>query len=304
MMEKQRVVVTGGNGFFGHVLCRKLMDVYDVAVLDRFIDQRQPQRISQVCCDITDEDRVEDFLLEYRPQFIVHLAAVTGVRRCEEQPRETLLVNVLGTHVVADLASKIGCFLVFASSREVYGETMCCITREEDQTNPKNLYGLTKLAGEQILRYLNRRRGLRFAILRFTSLYGPGGDQYATSIIVKRALSGQEILILGGSQILNLIHVRDAARAIELVLRQPTATSCTTLNIGSNESLTVEELVRRILQITGSHSPVCRAEMRSGDIVHFVPELIMSSRLLGFSAEIPLEEGLQELARLYQTGLE
>ncbi len=291
--------MTGGNGFLGKVLCRELLETCELAVLDKNLSQSQPQGVHQLPCDISDisDTTASHFILAFRPEAIVHLAAITGVKKCEEDPRMAISVNVSGTVNIADLASRAGSRLIFASSREVYGETTGQSTKESDPLNPNNLYGLTKLMGEQILHWFNRVRGLRSTILRFTNLYGLGGDQYATSVIMKRALLNQDITVYGGTQILNLVHAQDVARAIALTLNGNFVGK--TFNIGAKDSITVEELVRKILTVTKSRSRILHAEMRRNETQRFVPSLAKASTVLGFSAKIHLEEGLSGLMKSY-----
>lgn len=291
--------MTGGNGFLGKVLCRELLETCELAVLDKILSQSQPQGVYQLSCDISDisDTTASDFILAYRPEAIVHLAAITGVKKCEEDPRKAISVNANGTVNIADLASRAGALLVFASSREVYGETTGQSTKESDPLNPNNLYGLTKLMGEQVLRWFNRLRGLRSTILRFTNLYGPSGDQYATNVIMKRALSNQDITVYGGTQTLNLVHTQDVARAIALTLNGNFVGE--TFNIGAKDSTTVEELVRKILIVTNSRSRILHAEMRTNETQRFIPSLAKASTVLGFSARIHLEEGLSGLMKYY-----
>jgi UDP-glucose 4-epimerase len=296
--ESLRVVVTGGNGFLGRVLCSNLKHC-ELAVIDAYSSQDQTAKVQQFICDITDPNRISEFIHNYKPEAIVHLAAITGVKKCEENPREAFAVNVGGTANVADAAARSGSFLIFASSREVYGETVGQATAENDSLNPKNLYGVTKVMGEQVLWWFNRLKSLRFSILRFTNLYGPGGDQYVSNVIMKRALSNEDITIYGGSQTLNLIHVQDAARAITLALEKEVFSDA--FNVGSADSVTLEELVGKIIKITNSHSRVLRADMRPNETGRFVPDLTKASRKLGFSSEISLEEGLLRLAKQSRT---
>jgi len=290
--------VTGGNGFLGKVLCRELLETCELAVLDEILSQSQPQGVYQLSCDISDAT-ASDFILAYRPEAIVHLAAITGVKKCEEDPRKAISVNVSGTVNIADLASRAGSLLIFASSREVYGETTGQSTKESDPLNPNNLYGLTKLMGEQALPWFYRLRRLRYTILRFTNLYGPGGDQYATNVIMKRALSNQDITVYGGTQMVNLVHAQDVARAIALTLNGNFVGE--TFNIGAKDSITVEELVRKILIVTNSRSRILRAEMRTNETQRFIPSLAKASTVLGFSARIHLEEGLFGLMKYYRS---
>lgn len=290
--------MTGGNGFLGRVLC-SMLDRCQLAVIDAYPSRGQAAEVQQLICDITDPNRISEFIINYKPEAIVHLAAITGVKRCEENLREAFAVNVGGTVNVADAASRSGSLLVFASSREVYGETIGQATTEDAPLNPKNLYGLTKMMGEQVLWWFNRLKSLRFGILRFTNLYGLGGDQYASNVIMKRALSNEDITIYGGLQTLNLIHVQDAARAITLALKREFSSDA--FNVGSADSVTVEELVGKIIKITKSHSRVLRADMRLNETGRFVPDLTKASRKLGFSSEISLEEGLLRLAKQSRT---
>ena len=290
--------MTGGNGFLGKVLCRELLETCELAVLDEILSQSQPQGVYQLSCDISDAT-ASDFILAYRPEAIVHLAAITGVKKCEEDPRKAISVNVSGTVNIADLASRAGSLLIFASSREVYGETTGQSTKESDPLNPNNLYGLTKLMGEQALPWFYRLRRLRYTILRFTNLYGPGGDQYATNVIMKRALSNQDITVYGGTQMVNLVHAQDVARAIALTLNGNFVGE--TFNIGAKDSITVEELVRKILIVTNSRSRILRAEMRTNETQRFIPSLAKASTVLGFSARIHLEEGLFGLMKYYRS---
>ncbi len=293
--------MTGGNGFLGQVLCRELLQTCELAVLDKTSSQNQPQGVHQLSCDISDttDTAASDFVLAYKPETIVHLAAITGVKKCEQDPRKAISVNVSGAVNIADLASRVGSLLIFASSREVYGETTGQSTKESDPLNPNNLYGLTKLMGEQALQWFNRLRDLRSTILRFTNLYGPGGDQYATDVIMKRAMANRDITIYGGTQMLNLIHAQDVARAIALTLNGNFVGE--TFNIGSKDSITVEELVRKILTITNSRSRILHAEMRTNETQKFIPSLAKASTALGFSARIHLEEGLSDLMKYYSS---
>lgn len=251
-------------------------------------------------CDISKFDSVSMLFEKIKPEAIVHLAAITGVRKCQEKPFESFITNVVGTFNIAMLCSTYNTRLIFASSREVYGETIGDETAEEAELHPNNLYGLTKLLGESMIAWLGTSAGLRYTVLRFTNLYGSGGDQYAVAALIKRALEGEEIQILGGTQVLNLIHVEDAARAIETCLKRPELPN-TVFNIGSKDTIRVDDLIKRIISLTNSRSGTRGAPMRTGDTIFFRPNLDKAHQELGFTAKIDFQRGLRECITHYCT---
>jgi nucleoside-diphosphate-sugar epimerase len=165
---------------------------------------------------------------------------------------------------------------------------------------PNNLYGLTKMLGESIIKWLHLSMGLRYVVLRLTNLYGPGGDQYAVSAITKRAIEGTDIHVFGGTQVLNLIHVQDAARAIEICLNKSDEENGT-YNIGSNDTIKVSELINRIVSLCNSKSKIVQSPMRAGDTNFFHPDLSRARSKLGFEPKIILEQGLVDCIEYYRS---
>jgi UDP-glucose 4-epimerase len=291
------VMITGGNGFLGQHLIQLIKDRFSVWVVD--VTKGAQQGTSFAVCDITNFHETSKLFDSLRPDAVVHLAAITGVERCQLKPHESFLVNVLGTFNVAYMSALHGSRFVFASSREVYGETLQTMTTEEAEMRPNNLYGLTKMLGESIIRWLHMSKGLRYTILRFTNLYGLGGDQYAVATITKRAIQGAEISLFGGTQVLNLIEARDAAKAIELSLTKSEAEN-ETYNIGSNDTIKVKELIDLIVSLCNSKSKIIPSPMRPGDTHFFHPDLSKARNRLGFKPSIILEQGLANCVDYYR----
>lgn len=290
------VIVTGGSGFLAQHLIRLIRDAITVTA----VDVRRESQQALVDCDVTDFEAVSKLFNQVKADVVVHLAAITGVERCRLKPYESFLVNVLGTYNVAYMSALNKKKLVFASSREVYGETGQTRTNETADLRPRNLYGLTKMLAESLIHWMHVSMGLPYVILRFTNLYGPGGDQYAVAAIAKNALKHAEIPVFGGNQVLNLIHVHDAARAIEICLTAPNLEN-DIFNIGSDDTVKVTALIDQIISLSGSQSKRVQLPMRSEEINFFLPDLSKARAKLGFEPQITLEHGLVDCIEYYRS---
>jgi UDP-glucose 4-epimerase len=294
------VIITGGNGFLGRHLVPLLKNQHRVLVVD--LAEMPEVGAETEVCDISNSDSLSDAFDRAKPETVVHLAGVTGVQTCREKPLESFLVNVVGTFNVAWLSALYGSRLVFASSREVYGETVGTRSSENARLKPNNLYGLTKLVGESIVGWIGDTMGLRYVILRLTNLYGPGGDKYAVAALIKKAIRDEEIPVLGGDQVLNLIHVRDATRAIRNCILKSNMNR-EILNIGSTDTIRVSHLIDRIVSLTGSRSKTCSMPMRMGETVFFDPDISKASLQIDFRPTVNLSDGLIECIEYYRSQL-
>jgi len=265
---------------------------------DRAPPQLEPslvgEGIASIHGELTDTVRLAHILRQSRPSVIVHLAAITGIAACAQSREESFRTNVYGTFCLAKAIAdaNLSTKLIFASSREVYGESTDDRTSEEDPCVPNNVYGMTKLLGEQVIKWVSSKLEIPYTILRFTNLYGPGGDKYAPCVFIRRALRGEDIEIMGGDQIVNLVYVDDAVRALEVCM-DTTEADREVFNLGSEESMTVRDLVALIVKLIGTDVTLKQAPMRDTETRHFIPDLQKIRRVLGFRTSIGLEEGLR-----------
>jgi UDP-glucose 4-epimerase len=302
-----RFLITGGAGFLGNRLAPVLARRGPVTVFDIVEDLPEASHVPEVSFvkgDLLSAGTFVGTLRRVRPSAVVHLAAITGISRCAQSPDESFRANVHGTYNVtkAIADSGIRTRLLFASSREVYGETRGNSTAEEDPCVPNNLYGLTKLLGEHIVKWGASASNMCFTVLRFTNLYGPGTEKYGTSVFIRKALTAEDIEIMGGDQLLNMLHVDDAVRAIELCLSAHAAEG-ETFNIGSNDTLSVNDLIKKILEITGAKVRLRQVSKRSTETCRFVPNLAKSRSVLGFEASIGLDEGIRRTVEYWNRKL-
>ena len=153
-MEQQAKtwLVTGGHGFLGEALVQEIPHHHKFVVLDKAA--RNENASLMISCDVASQTSVRRAFDRIKPDIVVHLAALTGVERCNTDPLVSFETNVTGTFNVALSSADHEAHLIFASSREVYGETIGEKSSEADPCHPNNFYGTTKLIGEQLIQSL------------------------------------------------------------------------------------------------------------------------------------------------------
>jgi len=266
------ILLTGGFGFIGIHLLKKIHDSKIIVFSRDFKDKNEllvkPGKIIHETGDIKNYSRLEQVIKKYQPSVIIHLAALTGIKKCHDNPEETFLTNVYGTYNVVSLCTKYNSRFVFLSSREVYGNTNGYEVSENDQTHPNNIYGLTKLIAENIIRWANKKDGLKYTIIRPTNLYGPGGDNYGAQVLIKKVISGEKIQIFGGEQKMNFIFVSDVVEVISKILADK-KTLDETFNVGSENTLTINDFVNLIFSLSNKKSDIEYLPMRETETVDF-----------------------------------
>ena len=231
--------------------------------------------------------------------YVFHLAAL-WLYECVHEPRQALEVNVGGTYNVVEAAHEAGVRkVVYSSSASVYGDAVELPMTEEHPFNNRTMYGATKIAGEQFFRAFNEQHGLDWVGLRYMNVYGPRMDYQGAyvSVIMKvldKIDAGEPPVIFGdGSQAYDFVHVRDVARANMHALTSDATDA--SFNVGTGEQTTISELVDRLLELTGSEVEPTYEPQAQMFVTNRVGSTEQAERLLGFRAEVPLEEGLRSV---------
>jgi nucleoside-diphosphate-sugar epimerase len=295
------VLVTGGCGFIGAHLARALATAgaRRVVVLDRpeaVPSLPLPAEVELVRAELGDGDPGLLNALE-GIDVVFHLAARKHAGRAES-PSNVLRTNVLGTWELLEAAAAAGVRrVIFTSSLFAYGRTSGPPMREDEACAPATVYGISKLAGEQLVAQAGRELGIQGVILRYFFVYGPGqrrGLGYR-SVIVKNAerlLQGQTATVYGdGTQALDYVYVDDVIAATLLAAER--APGGTVLNVGSGTAVTVDDLLDRLIDVAGvtaakEHLPPdeTAGTHRSADVARI-------RELLGWTPRVPLSDGLQ-----------
>jgi dTDP-4-dehydrorhamnose reductase len=198
-----RILVTGAGGMLGRALTARLESEHEVHPLD------------QKRLDVTDPRAVAEEVERLRPELILHCAAWTDVDACQRDPARALRVNAWGARNVAGAAARVGARLVYFSTDYVFPGDRRRPYREYDPVGPVNVYGETKLFGEEA----TRDSGASFAIFRTSGLFGPGGRCFPRAIL--EALRSGGPLRVVSDQVIAPTYVADLAEAVRCWLEQP-----------------------------------------------------------------------------------
>jgi UDP-glucose 4-epimerase len=219
---------------------------------------------------------------------VFHLAAQSNVMGAVYDADYAFGSNVTGTFNVLRTAHSAGAKrVVFTSSREVYGDPKRLPVSESSPLRPKNGYGASKAAGEMYCRTA-ANDGLETVILRLANVYGPRDRDRVIPLFARAAESGAPLTLYGGDQLIDFVWIDTVVDAlikagVGPMVRGP-------INIGSGKGVTVSELARRVVRLTGSSSPIHNVDRRHQEVARFVANIRRGQKLLGIPApEDPLE---------------
>ena len=301
-----RILITGGSGFIGSHLATHYQGLAEIVVLDNLRSGHRhnldglDHTFIQGC--VTDRAAVDLAMTGVDVAF--HLAAMISVPESMLKPHECAEINVTGLLNVLESAASHGAKkLVLASSAAIYGNNPVVPKIETMFPEPKSPYAITKLEGEYYLEMFHREGKLKTASLRFFNVFGPRQDPksaYAAAvpIFMEKAFAGQPITIFGdGEQTRDFVHVKDIAAALAHVALHPDIHG--TFNVGYGNSMSVNQLAKLIIQLSGSTSEIHHLPERPGDVKHSRAS-IDKLRATGFQHISSLERGIQETLEFFR----
>lgn len=284
-----RVLITGGAGFLGRHVAKYFADNgHTVTIFDQ---NTTDDGFDAIVGDLTDADDVRSAVKGH--DTVIHIGAIGDVYLAGEKPALAAAVNVVGSAHVAEAAIAEQARVVYASTWEVYGEPEYEPMDENHPTNPDHPYNITKLAGERILMAASELRGLPVVALRLGTAFGSGlRPNSVFRIFIDRARAGEPITIQGGgAQGRQFTHARDLSRAF-LMAAESDITSAV-FNTVAPETTSIKQLAELVVERFPTE--LTFGPPRPGD----VPAALVSAQKideeLGWRAEVPFEEGLDEL---------
>jgi nucleoside-diphosphate-sugar epimerase len=314
-LRGKRIVITGGAGFIGTTLARRLIADNDIIALDNLhrdalsgTELADHPNFTFVQADVLEADRVRE--LCSGATHIVHCAAIAGVDTVLESPVRTMRVNLIGTYNVLEAAYATQSTLerlVDFSTSEVFG-TRAYRVEETHVTSGGSVgearwtYAVSKLAGEYMAHSYFDEYGLPATTVRPFNIYGPGQVGVgAIHTFTVRALAGEELVIHGeGSQIRAWCFIDDMVEALLLALEREEAIG-ETFNVGNARStVTVLDLAERIKRLTASESEIVFQPLHYTDVEIRIPNVDKARRLLGFEAKVDLDDGLARTIAWYR----
>lgn len=290
-----RILVTGGTGFMGPPTARALADAGHEVLSASRAAAGPPGVVAHICHDFSHSDPFPDV---GRLDAVVHLAGNASALAARADPAAVARTNSQGTVVAIEAARRWDAIFLLASTQRVY--QMGPRRRVEDAPRiPTEPYGYTKLAAELFVEMAGRLFGVRGAVLRFFSVYGPGqlipmGDSGVVAIFGQQALAGQPLRVMSHQQ-KDFVYVADAVDAIRLAIERP-STPPRAYNIATGVRTSVLDLARSIVTVAESSSEIVQ-EYSQGDPGALVADIRRARRELGYRPRIRLEEGLHRYVR-------
>lgn len=301
-----RILVTGGAGFIASDLALKLATdpKNEVVVVDDLLTGDMAKipvegrpNLQVIKSDVNRFEDISSIFYAYRFDHVFHYAAVVGVKRTIENP-VAVLRDVDGIRNILDLSKNTGVKrVIYSSSSEVYGEPV--EIPQNEQTTPLNSklpYAIVKNLGEAFLRSYHKEYGLDYTIFRFFNTYGPKQSRdFVVSKFIRAALKGEDITVYGdGKQTRTFCYIDDNVDACLNAYYMGEVMN-DVVNIGSDVELTILDLAKLIIDVTGSSSKVVHLPpLEEGDMTRRMPDITRMRKLLG-REPLPLRDGLKRV---------
>lgn len=309
-MDNKRVLITGGAGFIGNYIARNLLNKgFKVRLFD--LDFTNYNLVCERIGDLPGVERVRGSILDNNAlcnavkecDYVIHAAAMLGVKKTDSKRLECLNVNILGVINILEacLKEKVK-KIIFTSSSEVYGEATETPIKEETPKNPVSIYAITKLAGEEYVRAYAEKYGLDYSIVRFFNVYGPGQvAEFVMPKFIKMVLKDKSPIIYGnGSQIRSFCFIEDVAEGVSKVLTNPNS-SRQVFNIGNDkEPISMQDLAEKVITLSGRNLKPEFISMENSDrhisreIQKRIPSIAKANNMLGYMPEVSLDEGIKK----------
>ncbi len=314
MLTGAHILMTGGAGFIGTALCRRLLPDNRIRVLDNLRRNALAQagldgheNLELVVGDVRDMEVVQR--ATEGVDYVVHMASIAGVDTVMRNPVTTMDVSLRGTMNVLEAARLAGGVkrLIDFSTSEVFGSYAFRV-READVTSlgavgeARWTYAVSKLATEHLAHNYWKQHQLPTCSIRPFNIYGPGQvGEGAVHAFVVRALAGDPITIHNeGDQIRSWCYIDDIVDGILLCLTKVEAIG-EAFNIGNARStITIYQLARLVKRLAASDSEIRFVDWEFPDVELRIPDVKKAERLLGYRARVDLEDGLARTIEWYR----
>lgn len=300
----KNILVTGGAGFLGSNLCAALINAgHYVTCLDDFSTGRRKnldEYISHPNFTLIEANVQMPIELSSDLDEIYNLACPASPPKYQADPVDTTRTSILGALNILELAQAKGARVLQASTSEIYGDPLISPQPETywGHVNPigiRSCYDEGKRTAETLFSDYHRTRGVDIRIMRIFNTYGPNMDPEDGRVVsnfIIQALKGEPITIYGdGSQTRSFCFVDDLIAGMIALMDSPAITTGP-INIGNPGEFTVLELANKVKEMTGSTSKITLLPLPQDDPQQRRPDLTKAHTELGWSPQVPLEEGL------------
>jgi len=308
-----RIVVTGGAGFLGSHLCDFLINKgHNVICIDDLITGNT-DNISHLLGNekfkFIHHDVTNYIFIEGKLDAILHFASPSSPIDYQELPIQTLKVGSLGTHKALGLAREKKARFLLASSSEIYGDPLVHPQKEDyygnvNSVGPRGVYDEAKRFAEAMTMAYHYAHKIDTKIARIFNTYGPRMRKYDGRVVptfINQALEGKPLTVFGdGKQTRSFCYVSDMVEGIYRLLLSDINEP---INLGNPQEMTINDFAKLLLKLTKSKSKIVYKPLPVDDPKIRQPDITKAKKLLKWSPEVSLEEGLQETIEYFQKKL-
>ena len=306
----KRVVITGAAGFIGSHLAETLLDRgFSVVGIDNLLTG-DPSNIAHLAgrdFQFIKHDVTNYIYVDGPVDYVLHWASPASPIDYLELPIPTLKVGALGTHKALGLAKAKGARFVLASTSEVYGDPLEHPQKETYWGNvnpigPRGVYDEAKRFAEAMTVAYHRYHGVDTKIVRIFNTYGPRmrvRDGRAVPAFISQALRNEDVTVFGdGRQTRSFTYITDL---VEGILRLMESNVNDPVNVGNPREMTLEDLARTIIRMTGASSKIVYRPLPEDDPKVRQPDITRAKTLLGWEPKVALEQGLETTIAYFRT---
>ncbi|MFI5177295.1 MAG: UDP-glucuronic acid decarboxylase family protein [Vicinamibacterales bacterium] len=305
-----RIVITGAAGFIGSHLSEALLNAgHSVVGIDNLLtgDVANIAHLAGRDFQFVKHDVTNYIYVEGPVDRVMHWASPASPIDYLELPIPTLKVGALGTHKALGLAKAKGARFVLASTSEVYGDPLEHPQKETYWGNvnpigPRGVYDEAKRFAEAMTVAYHRYHGVDTKIVRIFNTYGPRmriNDGRAVPAFISQALRNEDVPVFGdGSQTRSFTYISDL---VDGIIRLMESNVNDPVNIGNPKEMTIADMARLIIRMTGSRSTLVFKPLPTDDPKVRQPDITRARTLLGWEPKVALEEGLRETIQYFKT---
>jgi UDP-glucose 4-epimerase len=284
------IVISGYNGFIGSSLTSRLNKFKIIGISDK-----KSKNVKNVTPIIKSVNKINSTDVKYSFQTLVHLAAVSDVSFCNNNPEICYEVNVNGTAKMLEIARKNDANIIFTSSSHIYENPIKLPIKENDKINPSSVYSSSKIMAETLCETYAKIYGLNITVLRLFSIYGPNSPQHNLILNIIKQIKTKQVISLGNINTKrDFIHIDDVTDAFYRVVRSQKK-GFNVYNICTNKSTSIKEICKKLIKHNKTKVPIVSSKnkLRKNDIPEIRGNFLKFKKDYEWNPKIKLEQGLK-----------
>lgn len=315
MFTGKNILITGGTGFLGSYLCKRIVDLRASSIVIPTTKIRDKTTIKKMNVgmntihlikgDVTDIYFLRELFNEYEFDIVFHLAAISEIRKCQTDSKLAFDVNIMGTINILEICRKYSKIeaIVVSSSDKAYGSNKVLPYKEDYPLNGNSIYEVSKSCVDLIARSYFNNFNVPVAVTRCSNLYGPL-DKNESRIIpntIKKIMTGESPIIWKGSEksIREFLYIEDAVDAYVSIVENIEKAKGNAYNIGSGEIISIKELVELIISKIDKSISINYVEKGFPEISYQYLDSRKIMKELGWKANILLNDGIDKIIKFH-----